>query len=55
MGRFLLRLAARRHCGIVDGRLGVQDVVQTAHGSGAALEDIGDEAQRDHGEDQAEP
>ena len=38
--------------GIMDGRLRVEDVVQTAHGGGAALEDIGDESQRDHGENE---
>ena len=38
---------------VADLRLGIEDVVQPAHRSAAALEDIGHESQRDHGKDQA--
>ena len=38
--------------GVVDRRLRVENVVQPAHGGGAALEDVGHESQRDHGENQ---
>ncbi len=36
---------------MIDG-LGFEDEEEAAHGGGAALEDVGDEAERDHGEGQ---
>src|SRR5713226_4163426 len=37
---------------VVDLRLGVQNVVQAAHGGGAALENVGDPAKGDHWPDE---
>src|SRR6266446_1355599 len=37
------------HEAIVDLRLGVEDVVEAAHGGGATLENVGDPAESDHG------
>ncbi len=45
-------MVLRRYGCVIDRRFGVQDVIEPAHGGGAALEDVGDETQRDHGEDQ---
>ena len=42
----------KRCCTIVDIRFRRQDEVQAAHGSGPALEDIGDPTKRDHGPDE---
>src|SRR5713226_2254310 len=40
------------HEAVVDLRLRAQDVIQAAHGGGAALENVGDPAEGDHGPDQ---
>src|SRR5579872_1924 len=37
---------------VVNLRLRIEDVVETTHGSGAALKDIGDPAEGDHGPDE---
>src|ERR1700687_15726 len=37
---------------VVDLRLRAEDVIQTCHGGGAALENVGDPAEGDHGPDQ---
>src|SRR5207253_7107505 len=50
-GRFLL-LAVGRYGGIVDGRLGVQNVIEPPHGSGASLKNVRDETECDDGKDQ---
>src|SRR6266403_4748947 len=36
-------------CAVVDLRLRAEDVIQAAHGGGAALENVGDPAESDHG------
>src|SRR5713226_7415310 len=40
------------HEAVVDLRLRAQDVIQAAHGGGAALENVGNPAEGDHGPDQ---
>src|SRR5258708_31281167 len=51
---FAARLGPHRDfcAAIIDIRLGGEDVIQPAHGSGAALKDISDPSQGDHGPDE---
>ena len=46
-------LRSRSRDRIVDLRLGIKNVIQAPHGCAAALKNVGDEAERDHRENQS--